>query len=111
MVTVGSDSAALADLAELEQRPDLIISDYHLSDGKTGIEVVERLRSAFSAPIPAFLISGDIAPERLRHAHTCGYQLLHKPLAPMTLRAMLNRHLKNHAETDGDVKPTMSSAL
>jgi hypothetical protein len=43
--------------------------------------------------IPAFLISGDIAPERLSHARTCGYQLLHKPLAPMTLRAMLNRHL------------------
>jgi len=93
VVTAASHEAALSEIIRRGQRPDLIVSDYHLSDGKTGIEVIERLRAAFAMLIPAFLISGDIAPERLRHARTCGYQLLHKPLAPMTLRAMLNRHL------------------
>ena len=101
VVTAGSDSAALAALAEPEQRPDLIISDYHLSDGKTGIEVIERLRNAFSAPIPAFLISGDIAPERLRQARARGYYMLHKPVGPMRLRAMLNWHLKDQCTSDG----------
>jgi len=93
VVTAASHEAALSEINRRGQRPDLIVSDYHLSDGKTGIEAIERLRAAFDMLIPAFLISGDIAPERLRHARTCGYQLLHKPLAPMTLRAMLNRHL------------------
>ena len=93
VVTAASHEAALSEIIRRGQRPDLIVSDYHLSGGKTGIEVIERLRAAFGMLIPAFLISGDIAPERLRHARTCGYQLLHKPLAPMTLRAMLNRHL------------------
>ena len=93
VVTAVSHEAALSEIIRRGQRPDLIVSDYHLSDGKTGIEAIERLRAAFDMLIPAFLISGDIAPERMRHARACGYQLLHKPLAPMTLRAMLNRHL------------------
>ena len=81
-----------------------------LSDGKTGTEVIERLRNAFSAPIPAFLISGDIAPERLRQARARGYYMLHKPVGPMRLRAMLNWHLKDQCTSDG-LKPMMPAAL
>jgi signal transduction histidine kinase/CheY-like chemotaxis protein len=111
VVASGSHDAALAHVTSDGNRPDLIISDYRLADRKTGIEVIEHLRTAFSAQIPAFLISGDIAPEPLRHARTHGYYLLHKPLAPMTLRAMLNRHLKNYIKTDDGAKPTMSMML
>src|SRR5207302_4491744 len=95
VVTAASVSAALARLAELRQSPHLIICDYHLSDGTTGIEVIERLRNAFH--IPAFLISGDAAPELLREAHGRGYHVLHKPVDPTTLRAMLNLVLKSIA--------------
>jgi hypothetical protein len=48
----------------------LIISDLRLADGERGIEVIERLREALAAPIPAFVINGDTAPERLREART-----------------------------------------
>jgi len=94
VVTAESESAALASLAGDDDRPDLIISDYRLADGHTGIEAIQRLRSAFRAPIPAFLITGDIAPERLREASANGFHLLHKPVEPMALRAMLNQILK-----------------
>jgi hypothetical protein len=46
--------------------------------------------------VPAFLISGDTAPERLRDAAASNYLLLHKPVSPMALRAVLNRLLKAH---------------
>lgn len=94
VVTADSDGAALAGLSEHKRPPDLIISDYRLGDGKTGFEVIERLRSAFRASIPAFLISGDTAPERLREASASGYYLLHKPVLPMTLRATVSQLLK-----------------
>jgi len=74
---------------------DLIISDLRLADDQTGIEVIERLREALGAPIPAFVISGDTAPERLREASAGGYHLLQKPVSPMTLRTTLNRLLKS----------------
>ncbi|MEA2905949.1 MAG: hypothetical protein QOI12_3336 [Alphaproteobacteria bacterium] len=94
VVTGGTGAAALTALAEHNQPPDLIISDYRLPDGKTGIEAIERVRSEFGIPIPAFVISGDTHPEPLRDARAGGYHLLHKPVDPMTLRAMVNRMLK-----------------
>jgi signal transduction histidine kinase len=91
VVTAASDEAALIQLAERGQRPDLIISDYHLANGKTGIEAIERIDGAFGAWIPAILISGDTAPERLRDAKDKGYILLHKPVDPMRLRAAMHQ--------------------
>jgi len=96
VLTAGSGEAALIQLAERQQRPDLIISDYHLGDGKTGIEAIARLRETFNMPIPAFLISGDTDPQRLREARAAHYHLLHKPVRPMALRNMLRRFLLPH---------------
>jgi len=96
VVTAASDEAAMSQLTERQQRPDLIISDYHLANGKTGIEAIERIDAAFGASIPTILISGDTAPERLRDAKDKGYILLHKPVDPMRLRAVLHQLFKDH---------------
>jgi signal transduction histidine kinase/CheY-like chemotaxis protein len=98
VVTAASDEAALIQLAEREQRPDLVISDYHLANGKTGIEAIERIDAAFGASIPAILISGDTAPERLRDARDKGYILLHKPVDPARLRAVMHQLFRDHGD-------------
>jgi len=87
-------------LADAERPPDLVISDFHLSDQRTGIEAIEQLRAAFGALIPGFLVSGDISPVLLREAQRNGYHLLHKPVDPMPLRTMLNRLLKKRDVVD-----------
>jgi len=94
--TAASGTAALAGVADGGAQPDLIISDLRLADGESGIDVIERLREAMGAPVPAFVISGDTAPERLREASAGGYHLLQKPVSPMTLRTTLNRLLKSY---------------
>ncbi len=94
VVAADSDTAALARIRELGEAPDVIVSDYRLADGQTGIQAIERLCGALDRTVPAFLVSGDTAPERLREASELGYHLLHKPVPPMALRALLNRHLK-----------------
>jgi signal transduction histidine kinase/CheY-like chemotaxis protein len=94
VVTATSDAPVLKQLAGKGDQPDLIISDYRLGDGQSGIEVIARLRSVLGAAIPAFLISGDTGPERLREARASGHLLLHKPVAPMALRTAVNRLLK-----------------
>lgn len=86
-----NESAVLAGLADHAKLPDMIISDYHLHDGKTGIQAIAHLRAALDAPIPAFLMSGDMDPEPLKAAQAKGYPLLHKPVEPMTLRATLTQ--------------------
>ncbi len=94
VITAVTDSKALEALTKQDPTPDLIISDYHLADGKTGLEAIERLRGALSAQIPAFLISGDTTPEALREAKAKGCHLLHKPVDPMALRAMFSQAIK-----------------
>jgi signal transduction histidine kinase/CheY-like chemotaxis protein len=94
--TAASGDAALAGLAKDGGSPDLIISDSRLADGESGVETIERLRAAVGAPVPAFVITGDTAPERLREARAGGFLLLHKPVSPMALRTTLNRLLKAH---------------
>lgn len=90
VLTAGSDEAALMRVAQRQQRPDLIISDYHLASGKTGIRAIEQINAAFGSSIPAILISGDTAAEPLRDANERGYILLHKPVDPMRLRAVMH---------------------
>ena len=80
-------------ISALDHRPDLIISDYRLPAGQTGIEAIARLRGIHGASIPAFLVSGDTAPERLREAIASGYHLLHKPLQPRQLIRLI-KHLR-----------------
>ena len=91
VLTDGSVEAASIQLAERQQRPDLVISDYHLPNGKTGIDAIEQISAEFGASIPAILISGDTSPERLRDAQDRGYILLHKPVEPMRLRAVMHQ--------------------
>jgi two-component system, sensor histidine kinase len=94
VITATADDKALEALTEYGQPPDLIISDYHLSEGRTGLEAIEHLRAVLSSPIPAFLISGDTTPDSLRAAKAIGCHLLHKPVDPMALRAMFNQAIK-----------------
>jgi CheY-like chemotaxis protein/anti-sigma regulatory factor (Ser/Thr protein kinase) len=98
VLTAASDDAALIELTGRKQCPDLIITDYHLADGKTGIEAIERIERAFGTSIPTILISGDTAPERLRDARDRGYVLLHKPVDPMRLRAVMHQLFKDRGD-------------
>jgi signal transduction histidine kinase/CheY-like chemotaxis protein len=82
-------------------RPDLIISDYRLLEGRTGIEAIEQVRREFGPAIPAFLISGDTHSDSLQQARSNGLHLLHKPVDPMALRAMVNRMLRTRVLANG----------
>jgi CheY-like chemotaxis protein len=108
VATAESEDAAMAKLAGPGRRPDLIISDYHLAQGKAGFELIDRLRRACGAQIPAFLISGDTAPERLREARASGYYLLHKPVLPITLRSVVSQLLKDEQCEVAAPEPTVA---
>ena len=87
VVTAESYGAAVNRLIDMGRRPDLIVCDYRLSEGATGIDAIERLRNAFA--IPALLISGDGSSPQ-SNAASGAYQLLHKPVNAATLRALVD---------------------
>lgn len=84
VIAAESYGEAITRLAKIGGRPDLIVCDYRLSHGSTGVDAIESLRNAFE--IPALLISGDV------NSLSCetvpeGYCLLHKPVNAETFRA------------------------
>jgi signal transduction histidine kinase len=85
-------AAGIEDALRLAQgrAPDFIVADLRLQNNVTGIEAIHTVRAALGKNIPAVLISGDTAPERLREISNAGLTILHKPLKPMRLRALLN---------------------
>jgi signal transduction histidine kinase/CheY-like chemotaxis protein len=89
VVAAESCEAMLEKLVSVKRIPDLIVSDYRLKGQETGIEVIARLREEFNAQVPALLITGDTGMEQLREAEESGLHVLHKPLNPSRLRALI----------------------
>ncbi|HEX9781721.1 MAG TPA: ATP-binding protein, partial [Opitutaceae bacterium] len=93
VTTAGNGGEAIALLGGEGGIPDAILCDYRLPERENGIDVIARLCVAAGRPIPAALITGDTAPERLREAKLAGHALLHKPVRPAKLRALLEQLL------------------
>jgi signal transduction histidine kinase/CheY-like chemotaxis protein len=98
VASAANGDQAVAQARRLVRAPDAIVCDYRLPEGETGIDAIRRLQAAVGADVPAALVTGDTAPERLREAQAGGYALLHKPLQPAKLRALLE-HLLAARET------------
>jgi signal transduction histidine kinase/CheY-like chemotaxis protein len=96
VVTAGSGAEMMGKLVAVDRLPDLIVSDYRLRGAENGIEVVEMLRNEFNVDIPALLVTGDTAPDRLRDAEASGLPILHKPLNPARLRTLIANLLREH---------------
>jgi CheY-like chemotaxis protein len=96
VVAAGSGDEMLAKMSAVTQTPCLIICDYRLREEETGTAAVERLRAEFNEDIPAMLVTGDTAPNRLREAQASGLLLLHKPVPNSKLRAAIT-HLTNRS--------------
>jgi signal transduction histidine kinase/CheY-like chemotaxis protein len=88
-------------LRNLPQKPALLVCDYRLRDTETGIEVIERLRAHYHDPdLPAVLITGDTAPDRLAEARAARLLLLHKPVANAILRVTIGNLVAHGAERE-----------
>lgn len=65
LATAGYHVTAVASLAEAlahatrDAPVDLLVTDYHLQNGETGMQVIEALRAARRSPLKALLITGD----------------------------------------------------
>jgi CheY-like chemotaxis protein len=96
MDVVGSLSGddVIAEIHTKGRMPDLIIADFRLAGGAVGTEVIERLRRELDPEIPAIVITGSTAPERIPEAEAGHYDLLLKPLQPDRLRELIGARLR-----------------
>lgn len=89
VVTAASLAEAVAVAADEEI--DMIIADYRLADGHTGLEVIEALNQQGARWSKAVIITGDVNAEELNRLRDGHYPVLSKPVLPVTLRSTLHR--------------------
>jgi two-component system, sensor histidine kinase len=100
VTTAASAVDALAKLADEERIPQIILSDYRLADGDTGLDAIALLRAYFAelcggeVALISMLISGDTSPETASRVAQAGYRLLAKPLAADVLHRALHEALR-----------------
>jgi signal transduction histidine kinase len=62
------------------QIPDVAITDLRLREGENGIHLVAELNVCLRRELPALLVTGDIAPERVQLVQQSGLRVLYKPV-------------------------------
>jgi signal transduction histidine kinase len=83
-VQVAASTEAAIDAAR-QVPPSIVLADWRLRGQDNGMRTIHALRVVWPQ-LPALLISGDTAPDRLREAHLAGISLLHKPVSSALLR-------------------------
>lgn len=85
-----AETTAWAQAANPAQvRPDLLIVDYRLENGRNGVEAIHALRQRFGLTLPAIVVTGSTMTAHDREAHDGDFHLLVKPVVPNKLRAMI----------------------
>jgi hypothetical protein len=73
---------------------DLVVTDYHLNDRQTGLDIVAAVRQRFGRAVPAILVTGDTSPS-VGETQIPELELMSKPIDTNELltvvRSMISR--------------------
>jgi PAS domain S-box-containing protein len=89
---VASLAEALQHVRE-QNRVDLLVSDYHLSDSETGTQVIAALRAELGTSLPSILTTGDTSSAIKRIPCDPHLRITSKPIQAEELLALLRELL------------------
>ncbi len=84
----------------LTERPHLLIVDYRLEEGRTGLEAIQAVRDRFGPDVPAIMVTGSTMSGPEAEAERYNFHLLVKPVVPNKLRAMIGFKLGMRSPTN-----------
>ena len=97
VLVAGSAEKAVEALRRRRRRPDLVVADYRLREGRFGTDAVAGIRALFdeagSPAIPGLILTGETGPECERDAAAHGLGIIHKPVTPRQLSHALGELL------------------
>ena len=73
------------------EQPDIIIADYHLDYGKTGVEAVLFINTTLQVNIPVIVNSADHSEDIHEQVVANGFMFIHKPVKPAALKRTIKK--------------------
>jgi len=93
-------------------QPHIVIADYNLPNGLTGLDVAARLRETFDRALPVLIVTGDISTDTLRAIAKAGCVQLNKPIRAEELIRLVRAQLADAPKkSDRSQKQRPAAAL
>jgi CheY-like chemotaxis protein len=92
-VGVRDRESAMTWVRKGEAAPDILVVDYHLDRGESGLELAEEIQDLWGSRVPSIVITADHTQGAQTAASARGCQILRKPVKPAALRAVMNSML------------------
>jgi PAS domain S-box-containing protein len=96
VLVAASTEQAIRQLRELGSRPDIIVADYRLREGKVGTEAILQVRELFNSQVPGIILTGETGVECQQDAASHGLRIIHKPVTPRQLDAAIQNQMRMH---------------
>ena len=91
---LAADGKSAIDLVARQSiRPDVVITDYNLPGGMSGLEVLARLREILGHDLPGLVLTGDISTETIATIARQGYVSRSKPVSARDLLGLIQSML------------------
>ncbi len=90
-LTAGNKAQALEALIEHNDDLDLVLCDLRLPNYEDGLTVITAIREELNEEVPAIIVTGDTAVDRLSYVDSNTIELLHKPVRANLLREKIEQ--------------------
>jgi Na+/proline symporter/signal transduction histidine kinase/ActR/RegA family two-component response regulator len=84
----------------IEQAPDMLLVDYYVGDGPSGLDAANAINQALDHARPVIVITADQNEALAKQIRSSGTQLMPKPVKPAALKAMMRNLLRKSRVND-----------
>jgi len=89
VLPVSSVEEGLKHLQDMGIPPDILLVDYHLDHGATGVQAIAEIRAKSGTFVPAILITANRSEELVILGREQGFSVMTKPVQPSRLRPLI----------------------
>jgi two-component system CheB/CheR fusion protein len=115
VATASDGLAALELVARQSKQPDLILADYNLPDGMTGLQLAAKIEEQLRRQVPVIILTGDISTGALRDISLQDCVKLNKPVdlgeLSRAIQALLHRSPSAQPTTASHVAESAGEAV
>lgn len=98
-----STQEALSSVANTRWKPELVLADQHLDAEETGTSTIDLIRTLIGEQVPAVIITANPSKQLSQTAEAANIEIMHKPVKPAQLRALIAHHLIQRKPSNSDL--------